>query len=149
MIHKITCLLLQNKVLIQQSLSECPASFSYHLSQALSFSSSITPLPISLPCKETRTSFRKLALFSPYLLKMFICLVQATTHTSILSLTCQPTWRWALEDSGQGDWALLAHTVWDIHRTLYCEQSFDCLHLVLSAFCSMTWGWFAKSLVCN
>lgn len=127
------------------SLSECPTRSSYHLSQALPISSSITPPLLSLPCKGTRTLLRTLTLFSPYSLKMFICLVQATAHTSILSLTCQPTWWWPVEDPGQGAWALLAHTVWHTHRTFYCEQSFGCLHIVLSAFCRMTW---ALRLIC-
>lgn len=82
MIHKITSLLLQNKILIQQSLSKCPTSSSY-LSQALPIPSSITPPPLFLPCKGTRTPFRALALLSPNSLKMFVCLVQATTLTSI------------------------------------------------------------------
>lgn len=145
MIHKITSLLLQNKTLIQQSLYECSTCSSYDLSPALPIFSSITPPPLSLSCKRTRTPFRTLALFSPYLLKMFTCLVQATTQTSILSLTCQPTWRWASEDPGQGAWVPLAHTIWDIHRRLYCEQSFGCPHLVLSAFFRMTW---ALGLIC-
>lgn len=53
MIHKITSLLLQDKRLIQRSLYECPTSSSYHLSQALPISSSITPPPLSLLCKGT------------------------------------------------------------------------------------------------
>lgn len=69
------------------SLSECPTNSSYHLSQALPISSSITHPLLSLPCKGTRTPLRTLTLFSPYSLKMFIWLVQATAHTSVPNMS--------------------------------------------------------------
>ena len=83
-----------------------------HVQQALSVyptkpylsSPSITPPPLALPYKGTGTPFRTLPHLSSSLLKMFICLAQATEHsgTAFLSLMRQPTWRWAWEDPGWG-----------------------------------------------
>lgn len=128
------------------SLSECPTRSSYHLSQALPISSSITPPLLSLPCKGTRTLLRTLTLFSPYSLKMFICLVQATAHTSILSLTCQPTWWWPVEDPGQGAWAcwLTQSDTHTEHSTASKVLAVFTLSFQLSAGWPEPWGSFAK-----